>query len=412
MRHMNYTFPAARTLARKLTAATAVLAFAYAAMDGSGYGAQAAANPPPVVSKDPDTVLVSSEQMHQVTLVDVAALAFPVQKLAVGQIAFNEDESTVVLTPFSGRVTKIIAKVGEEVKRGDPLFEIDSPEVLQAHTDLISALQGLAKGNAQLALAKRALDRQDGLFVDHATSQREVEQAHNDYAAAESDVRAAEGIVNSARNRLRVMMGRSDADLARVERDRAIDSVVTITAPIDGTVISRKIGPGQYVRSDTGETLFTISNLSSMWLKANVPENDIPFIRVGQDIEVRVTAIPDRVFNAKITAIGAASEAATRRVVVRSEIPNPDHLLKAEMFASFKITTSKGAPEPAVPVDAIIWDGGIPTVWVETAPAEFRRRVVEVAAQRDGMVEIRKGIQEGEKVVARGAIFVDNEWRQ
>jgi cobalt-zinc-cadmium efflux system membrane fusion protein len=372
----------------------------------------APAEPSPDSKKDPDTVSITADQMHQVSIVDVASCAFDVQKLAIGQIAFNEDASTVVLTPFSGRVTRLIAKPGDEVKRGDPLFEIDSPEVLQAHTDFIAAVQAAAKSKAQLSLAQRALDRQTGLFADHATSQREVEQARNDFTAAESDVRTTESVVAGARNRLRVLMGRSEEDLLRVERDRMIDSLVTIKAPIDGTVISRKIGPGQYVRSDSGEALFAISDLSTMWLKANVPENDIPLIRVGQEIEVKVTAIPDRAFRAKITAIGAASDAATRRVVVRSELPNPNRELKAEMFASFKITTSEGDRAPAVPVESIIWDGDVATVWVETAPKVFRRRVVQASTQQNGMVAITKGIHEGEKVVARGAIFVDNEWRQ
>jgi cobalt-zinc-cadmium efflux system membrane fusion protein len=372
----------------------------------------APAEPSPDSKKDPDTVSITADQMHQVSIVDVASCAFDVQKLAIGQIAFNEDASTVVLTPFSGRVTRLIAKPGDEVKRGDPLFEIDSPEVLQAHTDFIAAVQAAAKSKAQLSLAQRALDRQTGLFADHATSQREVEQARNDFTAAESDVRTTESVVAGARNRLRVLMGRSEEDLLRVERDRMIDSLVTIKAPIDGTVISRKIGPGQYVRSDSGEALFAISDLSTMWLKANVPENDIPLIRVGQEIEVKVTAIPDRAFKAKITAIGAASDAATRRVVVRSELPNPNRELKAEMFASFKITTSEGDRAPAVPVESIIWDGDVATVWVETAPKVFRRRVVQASTQQNGMVAITKGIHEGEKVVARGAIFVDNEWRQ
>jgi len=372
--------------------------------------APAETNPEP--KRDPNTVSVTADQMHQISIVDVASCVFSVQKLAIGQIAFNEDASTVVLTPFSGRVTKLIAKPGDEVKRGDPLFEIDSPEVLQAHTDFIAAVQAAAKSKAQLALAQRALDRQTGLFADHATSQREVEQARNDFTGAESDVKTTESVVAAARNRLRVLMGRSDADLEKVERDRVIDSLVTIKSPIDGTVISRKIGPGQYVRSDSGEALFAISDLSTMWLKAAVPENDIPLIRVGQEIEVKVTAIPDRVFRAKISAIGAASDAATRRVVVRSELPNPDHQLKAEMFASFKITTSEGSRAPAVPVESIIWDGDVATVWVETAPKVFRRRVVQVSTQQDGLVEILQGVHEGEKVVARGAIFVDNEWRQ
>jgi biotin carboxyl carrier protein len=135
-----------------------------------------------------DTVRVTPDQMHQLSIVKVMAYPFRLQKQAIGQIAFNEDASTVVLTPFSGRVTRVIGKLGDDVKRGDPLFEIDSPEVVQAQTDLIAASQGHQKSRSQLALARRVLDRLNNLLVSHAVSQREVDQAQTEYAAAEFDL--------------------------------------------------------------------------------------------------------------------------------------------------------------------------------------------------------------------------------
>ena len=336
---------------------------------------------------------------------------FRIEKQAIGQIAFNEDASTLVLTPFSGRVTRLIAKIGDAVKRGDPLYEIDSPEVVQAQTDLIAAVQGLDKSKSQLALAKRTLDRQTGLYEAKATSQRELEQAKADHTSAETDAKTAEGVLSATRNRLRVL-GRSDAEVARLERERLINPLITISTPIDGTVIARKVGPGQYVRSDSGEPLYSIADLSIMWLKANVSENDIGLVRVGQEIEVKVLAVPDRVFKARIGAIGAASDAATRRVVVRSEIPNPEGALKSEMFATFKIVTGNGEPDAAVPVDAVIRDGDLAFVWVEREPTLLERRPVKLGIELNGRLQIREGLQPGERVVARGAIFVDNEWRQ
>src|SRR5207237_6134209 len=135
------------------------------------------------------------------------------------------------------------------------------------------------------------LDRQTSLLAMRATSQREVDQANADHAAAESDVGTVEGTVNSARNRLRVIIGRDQAEVERVERERIVNPLITVNAPIDGTVIARKGGRGQYVRSDAGESLYSISNLSTMWLKANVPETDIPLVRVGQEVEVSVLGI-------------------------------------------------------------------------------------------------------------------------
>jgi cobalt-zinc-cadmium efflux system membrane fusion protein len=362
--------------------------------------------------KNAETVRVTSDQMHQLEIVKVELCSFRLFKPAIGQIAFNEDASTVVLTPFSGRATRLIAKIGDDVKRGDPLFEIDSAEVVQTQTDLIAAVQGLEKSRHQLALAKRIVDRQIGLFAEKATSQRELDQARADYGSAETDLRTAEGTLTAARNRLRVLVGRTEEEVARVERERLINPLITINAPIDGTVIARKVGPGQYVRSDSGDPLYSISNLSTMWLKANVPENDIPLVRVGQEIEVRVAAVPDRVFKARVIAIGAASDSATRRVSVRSEIPNPDAALKSEMFATFKIATGEGETAPGVPTEAVIWEGDLATVWVETEPMLFQRRKVKLGLEQDSRLQVREGLKPGELVVGRGAIFVDNEWRQ
>jgi cobalt-zinc-cadmium efflux system membrane fusion protein len=135
-------------------------------------------------------------------------------------------------------------------------------------------------------------------------------------------------------------------------------------------------------------------------------------MRIGQEIEVKVSAAPNRIFKAHISSIGAASDLTTRRVVVRSEIGNPDGALKSEMFASFKIATEEAATTAAVPAEAVIREGDLATVWVETEPMLFKRRVVETGIQQDGLVQIRSGLDFGELVVARGAIFVDNEWRQ
>ena len=204
----------------------------------------------------------------------------------------------------------------------------------------------------------------------------------------------------------------TEEQIAALQKKREIKRATPVYSPIDGTVIARKVGPGQYVRSDSTEALYTIANLSTMWLKALIPENDIPAIKVGQDAEVTITALPGRVFAARITAIEASADAATRRIVVRSEIPNPDGALKSEMFASFTIITGEDERSPAVPSSALIREGEKVGVWVEVEPLVFKHRAVEIGIEQSGMVQIRSGLKAGEMIVARGAIFVDNEWRQ
>src|SRR6185503_12347975 len=385
-------------LARPRLACLAALLLGWCCLASTDTPAQ-----PPL--KTTHIVRVTAERMHRLSIVDVELCSFHPQKSAIGQIAFNEDASTAVLTPFSGRVTRLFAKIGDEVKRGNPLFEIDSPEVVQAQTDLIAAVQALEKSKSQLALARSVADRQAGLYAVKATSQRELEQARADRAAAETEVRTAEGILTAARHRLR-MLGRSEAEVARVERERTIDPLITVNAPIDGTVISRKVGPGQYVRSDSGDQLYAISDLTTMWVKASVPESDIRLVRIGQEIEVSVGAVPDRVFNARVIAIGAASDPATRRVLVRSEIANAGGALKPEMSATFRTVTGKGEPVPGAATEAVIRDGDVATVWVERAPMLFERRRVSLGLEEDGRVQVREGLKPGERVVGRGAILL------
>jgi membrane fusion protein, heavy metal efflux system len=360
----------------------------------------------------PGRVQVRDDQMHQLELIKVGVCAFRQHKTAIGQIAFNEDASTNVFTPFSGRVTRLMARIGDEVKRGDPLFEIDSPEVVQAQTDLIAALHNRDKAKSQVGIAQRQSERQARLLRDKATSQREADQAQNDLTAAESDFKTAEGALTAARNRLRVIIGRDQAEVERVERERIINPLLVVTAPIDGTIVARKVGPGQFVRTDATEPHYAIADLSTMWLKAYVSEVDIPFVRVGQEIEIKILALPNRATRARITAIGAASDPVTRRIMVRSEIPNDDRVLRAEMFATFKISVSDLETATAVPITAVIREGDSARLWVEQKEQVFQRRSVTLGTEQDGCVQIRDGLRQGETVIGRGAIFVDNEQNQ
>jgi cobalt-zinc-cadmium efflux system membrane fusion protein len=362
-------------------------------------------------SKGTDYVRVVPDQMHQLELIKVVPHAFLDQRSAIGRITFNEDASTIVLTPFSGRVIRLIAKVGDEVKRGDPLLEIDSPEQVPPQNDFIAAQTARNKARSQLDMATIMEKRVRDLHEGKAAPFKDLQQAEAQLVAASNDMRSTEAALEAARIRLRIL-GRTDAEIATLEQQGTISRVTPITAPIDGTVISRKVGPGQYVKADSGEALYVIADLSTMWLRAQIFEQDIASVRVGQEIEAKVTAAPNRTFKARITNISSASDLTTRRVIVRSEIANPDGALKSEMFASFKIGGAEPSATPAVPTVAVIREGDVATVWVEPEPMLFKRRVVEIGMQQNGLTQIRGGLDIGELVVARGAIFVDNEWRQ
>ena len=239
--------------------------------------------------KGADFVRVVADQMHQLQVVKVEPMRSSIERSAIGQIAFNEDASTIVLTPFSGRVTRLIAKVGDRVKSGDPLLEIDSPEQVPPQNEFIAAQTARNKARSQLNLAQIVEKRARDLYEGKAAPFKDLQQAEAKLAAAENDMRSADTAFDAARIRLRIL-GRSEAEIVALEQHGTISRVTRITAPIDGTVISRKVGPGQYVKADSGEALYMIADLSTMWLKAQIFEQDIAFVRVGQEIEARIVA--------------------------------------------------------------------------------------------------------------------------
>ena len=369
------------------------------------------AGPASAQSPKDDSVRVTADQMHQLAVVKVGLRPFRLEKFAVGQIAYNEDVSTVVLAPFAGRVTRLVARLGEQVAQGAPLVEIDSSEIVAPQNDLLAAVAATNKARAKLSLATLNEARNKGLYEGKAGALKDWQQSQAELDGAQNDLRAAETAVDAARNRLRIL-GLTAQEVADLEDKGRIKRSVPIISPIAGTVVARKVGPGQYVRNDPPDQLYVVADLSTMWLKAFVPEIDIPFIRVGQDIEVKVTALPGRTFAARVTHIGALFEATTRRIEVRSEVANPDGVLKAEMFASFKITTADSVMALAVPMDAVIREGDVATVWVQREPLMFERRAVRIGIEQDGQVQIRDGLAADELAVARGAIFLDNQWRQ
>jgi membrane fusion protein, heavy metal efflux system len=358
-----------------------------------------------------DRVRVTEEQMHQLGIAKVEPRPFRLEKFAIGQIAYNEDVSTIVLAPFAGRVTRLVARLGERVGQGAPLLELDSPEIVLPQNDFLSAIAAANKARAKLSLATINEARNKGLYESKAGALKDWQQSQAELDAAQNDLRAADTAIDAARNRLRIL-GLTADEIAALQEKGQIKRSVPIISPIEGTVVARKVGPGQYVRNDPPDQLYVVADLSTMWLKAFVPEIDIPYIQVGQDIEVKVTALPGRTFAARVTHVGALFEATTRRIEVRSEVANPGGALKADMFASFKITTADSVTALAVPIDGVIRQADFAAVWVQREPFLFERRAVRLGIEQDGQMQIREGLAPGELVVARGAIFLDNQWRQ
>jgi membrane fusion protein, heavy metal efflux system len=342
----------------------------------------------------PNTVELLETQLKAVKVEAAAERDFPIEKSAVGSIDFNEELLTQVFTPYQGRIADLFAKVGDEVKKGQPLFTIDSPDLVQASSNLISSA-------AVLELTTRNLERMKTLFAAHAAAQKDFEQAT-------SDSRTAEGAYRAARDAVRIF-GKSDADIDRIVADRKVDPILVVPSPISGRITARNASPGLLVQPGAQPAPFVVADTSTMWMLANVAESDSPAFKVGQDAQVTVMAYPARVFTGRISTIGASVDPVTHRLLVRSEIDDPKHELRSGMFANFVISTGAPLRAVAVPVDGVVREGdGAMTAWVTADRRRFTMRMVKVGLLRDGYYQILDGLQPGELVATEGALFLSN----
>lgn len=343
---------------------------------------------------DPDSVDLSDAQLTSVKVEPVEARDFPLEKEAIGSIDFNEDMAVQVFTPYQGRIIALFAQVGDDVKKGQTLFTIDSPDLLQAESTLIAAA-GVAD------LTNRNLVRQRDLYTTRAVSQHDLEQATSDQQTAEGNLRAARDAVR--------LFGKTDADIDKIVKQRMADSTLIVPSPIDGRITARNAAPGLYVQPGAAPAPYAVANIDTMWMLANVAETDSPAFRVGQKERVAIAAFPGRVFDGTVMTIGASVDPNTRRVLVRSEIKDPNHELRAGMFASFTISVGDPVHAPAIPVAGVVREGdGTMTIWVTADRRHFTRRTVKIGQQRDGYRQIREGVQVGELAATDGALFLSN----
>lgn len=331
---------------------------------------------------------------------------FRPERMAEGRISYNEDRSTPVFAPYTGRVVRVIAQPGQQVQAGEVLFEIETTDLTQAANDMLGALDAASRARTQLTLAGRNIARQRELFAARAAARRDLEQAEADLANAEGDLRTAEATLAAARDRLRVL-GRDAAAIAEIERTRRVNAVVSVVAPLAGTVVQRRIGPNQWLGAGGSDPVYTIADLSDVWLVAGVRELDAPLVRVGQEIEVTVDALPGRSFAARIEHVGAALDPATRRMSIRAAVQDPEHLLKPEMFASFRIAVGEARNAVAVPASALIHRGAAVSLWEALDDTRFILRSVRVGLQIGGYAQITEGLEDGARVVSGGALFID-----
>ena len=341
------------------------------------------------------TVTLNESQLRSITIARVSERDFPVERRAVGHIDFNQNRTVSVYTPYAGRIVATFADLGDEVKKGQRLFTLESPDFISAQSNLISTAATFEQTTSALARAK-------ALYEKKAIDQ-------NDYESALANQHSAEGALRAARSSVAIF-GKSAAQIEHIEKSRNVEHNLIVKSPIAGRVTARSAAPGLYLQPGNPPAPFTVADLSSVWLVAEVPEDESAGFKAGQRMSVTVAAYPQRIFTGKVNALGASIDPNSRRLMLRSEIKDPRHELLPEMFANFVIAVGPPERAPAVPVNGVVREGdGTMSIWVVGSdPHRFTRRSVTIGLTHDGYDEVREGLRANETVVVDGAIFLSN----
>jgi membrane fusion protein, heavy metal efflux system len=336
----------------------------------------------------------------------VVEKAFRAEHVTEGKIAIDEDRSTPVFSPYAGRVTKLLSRPGEMVVKGQSLFVIEAADTVQAQNDFIAAMTAMNKAKSALALAEIQNKRASDLFEGKAVPLKDFQQAQATLIQAQNDMRSSQTALEASRNKLKIL-GLSDDDIAAFQDKGRINPETTIFAPLGGTVVQRKIGPGQYVNSGSSDPVYVIGDLSTVWLTAFVRESDAATVSVGQEISFNVLALPGRTLTTRINYVATAIDPATRRLLVRATIDNKDRMLKPEMFANVTIYSPSDHEAVGVPKTALIYEADQVRVWVAHPDKSIELRSIKPGLSNGDLVEVVGNLRPGEMIVTKGSLFID-----
>jgi membrane fusion protein, heavy metal efflux system len=356
--------------------------------------------------KGSDSYTPTAAEWASLTIQPVADHDFRAEHITEGKIAVDEDRSTPVFSPYTGRVSQLMVKPGDQVAKGQPLFVIEASDTVQAQNDFITAMTGLNKAKSALDLAQLQDTRAKDLFEGRAVPLKDYQQSQATLIQAQNDLRSSQTALEAARNKLQIL-GFDDAAIAYFQEKGRLDPSTTVFSPIAGTVVQRKAGPGQFINSGASDPVYVIGDLSTVWLIAFVRETDAAIVSVGQQISFNVLALPAHPFAARVDYVSAAIDTNTRRLLVRATVDNKDGLLKPEMFANVTIFSSGDHPAVGVPKQALIYEGDQVHLWVAHDDKSIELRQVKTGLINGDLVEINGNLKAGEQIVTKGSLFID-----
>lgn len=335
--------------------------------------------------------VVPAAQLAHVQIVPVVKTSWATTIRTTGTVDWDNDHTTPAITQVSGPVTRIAVDAGAEVKAGDPLLYVASP-------DITNAVSAYRKAKNRLDLAQRTRDRSKDLFDHKAIAQRDFESAQADYNDASTDVQ-------SALQALKIF-GVTQTDLDDAERQNvAIRPELAMRSPLTGTVVQKLVMPGQIIQA--GATVaFVISNVSTVWVQGHIYEKDLTSVAVGDQVEITNSALPTA-FHGVVAYIDRLVDPATRTVLVRIVTPNTGGLLKKDLFMDIVLHDRSRRNVLAIPVGAVLYDEqNFPFVYVQVETGKFAQRLIKVGGQQGDQIEVLDGLAVTDRVVSGGSLFL------
>jgi membrane fusion protein, heavy metal efflux system len=330
---------------------------------------------------------VPKEQMGHIQVVTVEPTEFPRVLRLTGSVAFNGFLTTPVITQVSGPVSRLVVSPGQHVSKGQPMLYVSSPDYSQLRANYLKARDAHA-------LAHKNYVRAQDLYAHHAIAERDLQTAESDEIQAQADLQAAE-------QSLKILGIPQPETLV----ERPLSPEVPLIAPITGEAVERLCAPGQVIQAGSTQC-FTISNMKTVWALANVYENQLAYVHVGDPVTIQTDAYPD-VFRGRISFMGAALDPTSRTLQARIDTANPAGKLKKDMYITATVVAGKISNALLVPDAAVLRDAeNEPFVYVEVADAQFARRPVQLAGSYSGKTQIVSGIKPGERVVGNGSLFL------
>jgi cobalt-zinc-cadmium efflux system membrane fusion protein len=326
-------------------------------------------------------------------VVKTASVPFD-EVVSPGKIETNPNLVSRVALPLTGRVSSVLVKLGDSVKRGEPILTLEAPDADAAVSAYLQGQAAINQAKANLNKAQADYDRSSDLFAHNAVAKKDVLTAENALAQCKAALETAEANLEQYDRKLKLLG----------LKPNQFGQKVTVSAPISGKVLDMTIVAGEY-RNDTNTPVMTIADLSTVWVSSDVPESQIRFIDPGERIDVELTAFPGETFHGRVTRIADTVDPQTRTIKVRAEMDNSKGKLRPEMYGTIRHTDSMKTL-PVVPAGAVLQGDGKTVVWVEQGPGRYQPVEVKAGERAGGNLPILSGLQAGARIVVDGAMLL------